>query len=236
MANSLKIARARESEYHTKYYSDHSLGEPGTWLAGPAQYAMRSLSYIHTTSPDLLDLGCGVGRHAFPMLSRLGNGATVVGVDMLPEAIEIFQKNAVHAGVAGRISYDVADVAEYNYGLERFDLILSVSCIEHVSSFDELRQILAKIQSATRRGGVNCFMISTDIEWYDEKNDKHIPPIIEFPLNSTDLVVLLKDLYVSWDIVDLSKKQWSVADIIDGEAIVNRSTCVQFTAVRPEEE
>lgn len=236
MIDILERSREREREYHVNYYTRHKLGDTGTWLAGPAQYAMRSLAYLKTASPDLLDLGCGVGRHALPMLSRLGAGATIVGVDLLPEAIKIFQKNAVHAGVAGRISYDVADVAEYNYGLERFDLILSVSCIEHVSSFDELRQILAKIQSATRRGGVNCFMISTDIEWYDEKNDRHIPPIIEFPLNSTDLVVLLKDLYVSWDIVDLSKKQWSVADIIDGEAIVNRSTCVQFTAVRPEEE
>ncbi len=235
MTSALETARLREREYHVGYYRDHRLGDAGTWLARPAQYALDAVAYLKTSQPHILDLGCGVGRHALPILSKLKLDATVVGVDIVPEALEIFRVNAQHALLANRVSYEIADVAQYDYGVDRFDMVLSVSCIEHVASLSELRQVVKKIQSATRRGGVNCFMISTDIDWYDEKNDAHIAPIVEFPLGSAELISLLERVYSSWTIADLSTKRWHVPDIVDDREFMSNSVCVQFTAIRPEE-
>lgn len=235
LTSALARARRRERDYHVRYYRDHNLGDTGTWLARPAQYALDAVSHVRANRPNILDLGCGVGRHALPIVSKLALESKVVGVDIVPEALEIFQSNANRVGVANRISCEIADVAKYDYGVDQFDLVLSVSCIEHVSSLHALSRVLSKIQQSTRCGGVNCFMISTDIDWYDEKNDEHITPIIEFPLGSVELIPLLEQMYSSWMIADLSTKRWRVSDVVDGRAITSSSVCVQFTAIRPEE-
>lgn len=232
--NRLEEARAREREYHVRYYSEHQLGEPGTWLSRPAPYVLRSLDYISTASPSVLDLGCGVGRHAFPVLEKFDSDTKLIGIDILPDAIEMLRANAKRHGVEDQVSCALSDIAAYDYSRELFDFVLSVSSIEHVSSFDELREVLVKLQASTRLGGVHCFMISTDHEWYDVQRDDHIEPIIEFPLSSDVLTGLLTDLYGAWDVRDLSSKRWSVPDIIDEREIVSNSTCVQFTAVKPQ--
>lgn len=231
MTHTVHQARKREADYHRNYYSKHKLGDAGTWLMRPAQYAIDSFKYLRVPAPTMLDLGCGVGRHLLPFINEFG-GARAVGLDILPEAIEKLDTVINSRGLADRVRTVTADIAEYDYGQREFDLVLSVSCLEHTASYQELKDTITNLQRATKLGGVNCFMISTNVAWQDRATGQQIKPVIEYPLKSYELEQYLQDRYKLWRIEDLSHKEWSVPDIIDGREIMNTSTCLQFTAVR----
>lgn len=231
MTDTIYQARKREAEYHRNYYSKHKLGDSGTWLMRPAQYAINSFKYIQAHAPTMLDLGCGVGRHLLPFINEF-NGARAVGLDILPEAIEKLNIAINSRGLVDRVRTVTVDIAEYDYKPQKFDLVLSVSCLEHTASYQQLKDTITNLQKATKPSGVNCFMISTDVTWQDRGTSQQIKPVIEYPLESYELEQYLRDKYKSWRIEDLSRKEWSVPDIIDSREIMNTSTCLQLTAVR----
>lgn len=231
MINTVHRARKREADYHRNYYSKHKLGDTGTWLIRPAQYAINSFKHLQAHAPTMLDLGCGIGRHLLPFIDEF-NEARAVGLDILPEAIEKLDTVIKSKGLTDRVRTVSVDIAEYNYGLQRFDLVLSISCLEHTASYRQLKDTITNLQKATKIGGVNCFMISTDVTWQNRNTGKKIKPVIEHSLDSNELEQYLRDKYESWRIEDLSRKKWSVPDTIDDREIINTSTCLQFTAVR----
>lgn len=232
MTSSVSEARRREREYHLELYGHHQLGEAGTWLHRPAEYALRSLDCISAHSPTILDLGCGVGRHLLPILQRYEGRASAVGIDILPEAIDICRKNLAAASLSGNVKLHAEDITYYHPPKGAFDFILSVSCIEHADSEDSLESLIGQLRRATKSGGINCFMISTDVRWYAAESNRVIEPRIELNLSSTNVIRTLQAVYADWQIIDISTKQWSVPDILDSEQIENRSNCVQFTARR----
>lgn len=69
----------------------------------------------------VLDLGCGVGPIA--ILAALSGATDVVGVDIMPEACALAQRNAELNGVEDRVRFIQGNLYESLNG-ERFDLII----------------------------------------------------------------------------------------------------------------
>lgn len=76
----------------------------------------------------LLDIGCGGGLLSEPM-ARLG--ATVVGADAAPRNIPVAQLHAEQSGL--EIDYRNCAAEDIAAGDERFDVVLAMEIIEHVS-------------------------------------------------------------------------------------------------------
>lgn len=76
----------------------------------------------------LLDIGCGGGLLSEPM-ARLG--ATVVGADAAPRNIPVAQVHAEQMGLA--IDYRHTTAEDLAAAGERFDVVLNMEVVEHVS-------------------------------------------------------------------------------------------------------
>jgi tRNA (guanine37-N1)-methyltransferase len=109
-----------------------------------------------TAGEQAVDMFAGVGPFAIPMAAR---GATVVGVDLNPAAIEYFRENARRNGVAERVTAvegDVRDVAADHAG--RADRI--VMNLPH--SADDF------LESAVALAGDDCVLHYYDIQHEDD--------------------------------------------------------------------
>jgi len=226
-----KQAREYERKYHEELYGNHELFEPGTWLHRPASYAVKSFELISKHSGvRALDLGAGVGRHSIPLAQHFGPAAEVICVDLLDTAIGCLMVNAKKQGVGDAITGVVEDVATFDLGGKPYDLVLSISCIEHVPTKLQLKELIRRLQKSTAIGGVHCFMMITDNEWIDSKSGKTLVPLIEQNLSATETSAMLYELYTRWHIHDVSTKTWQAEQVMNGRKMVLKSACVQFTA------
>ena len=77
-----------------------------------------------------LDLGCGTGRYAIELAKR---GWDVVGVDIVPKAVELARQLAHEANVTARFfEGDVTDLEHAGVG-DGFRLFLDAECFNHLN-------------------------------------------------------------------------------------------------------
>lgn len=105
--------------------------ESDTETLGSQIDALLSAEEAHRTPPygTAVDLGCGMGRWSIVMARR---GWNVVGIDVVPRAIDAARRNAGSAGVdVSFIAGDVTALGEA--GLEPgVSLFLDVECFNHL--------------------------------------------------------------------------------------------------------
>jgi 2-polyprenyl-3-methyl-5-hydroxy-6-metoxy-1,4-benzoquinol methylase len=115
-------------------------GEMSNTVTEAEHVARYTLAASLAPGRRVLDAGCGVGYGA-DLIARAG-AATVVGVDVAPEAIE-----AARQGVDGRVQLLVADLRALPFGDGAFDLAVCFEVIEHLAEqdlvLDEMRRVLA---------------------------------------------------------------------------------------------
>ena len=78
----------------------------------------------------VLDIGCGWGGMAIYLARRFD--VRVTGITLSSEQIALAQTRAAQAGVADRVTFELADYRELPARGERFDRIVSVGMFEHV--------------------------------------------------------------------------------------------------------
>ena len=93
----------------------------------------------------VLDIGCGGGLLCEP-LSRLG--ATVTGIDASEKNIEIAKLHAKEMGL--KINYENC-APEKLKGMEKFDVVLNMEVIEHVSNIELFIENCSKL---TEKNGI----------------------------------------------------------------------------------
>jgi len=101
----------------------------------------------------VLDLNCGVGRHAIELGRR---GIEVLGTDISPRYIDTARQRADEAGVADRVSFQVADmrrIASSLAGEEPFDGIVCLWTSFGFYNEATNRRILRHCLKLVRRGG-----------------------------------------------------------------------------------
>jgi SAM-dependent methyltransferase len=105
--------------------------------------------------PDVLDLGCGLGRHAIAFAQA---GYHVTAVDVSAAAIAQVQARAQEMGLAIRIR--LARFGENAFAPETFDLVLAVNVLYHGLPVEFARAV-ADVQGWLRRGGLFYFTCPT---------------------------------------------------------------------------
>jgi 2-polyprenyl-6-hydroxyphenyl methylase/3-demethylubiquinone-9 3-methyltransferase len=94
----------------------------------------------------MLDIGCGAGILSEP-LARLG--AQMVGVDPSEENIAAAQAHAEESGVA--IDYRASTAEDLAVANERFDVVLAMEVVEHVT---DVKAFVATCASMVKPGGL----------------------------------------------------------------------------------
>ena len=100
----------------------------------------------------MLDFGCGPGLYA-EKFAKLGYQVT--GVDFSARSIQYAKKSADDKGLT--IDYHFANYLEVDLQ-KQFDFITLIYCDYGALSFDERRQLLAKVAAHLRTGGNFCWM------------------------------------------------------------------------------
>lgn len=96
---------------------------------------------------DVLDVGCGVGRWSLP-LARRGN--RVVGIDISSRMVDFAAAAAGSAGLD--CEFLVRDATSLDLCTD-FDLVLSVTVLQHILELERLQAAVANLARHLRPGG-----------------------------------------------------------------------------------
>lgn len=206
MDDTLRAARETTAAYHRMYYANHELYKPGSWLAFPAAL-VESLAERLDSYSRVLDLGCGVGRNAIALARS--SDAMVTCVDILPDAISRLEEYAVQNGVGTRISGVLSPMEDFAIEPNAFDLILAVSCIEHVDSKEMAFTILESIKQGIKPGGAAYITFSTERTVCDATTKTPIDSPVETRWTSEEALRALMRIFHGWHFEELSSCDYS---------------------------
>jgi len=132
------------------------------WDIGRPQPAIEALPL----AGDVIDVGCGTGEHTLLAASR---GASPLGIDISPAAIEIARRKARERGLEAGARFEVGDAFSLREMGEQFDVAID-SGLFHDHEFDgELRRRYADgLAHVLRPGGtlyLMCFSEFTPGDW-----------------------------------------------------------------------
>jgi tRNA (uracil-5-)-methyltransferase TRM9 len=103
----------------------------------------------------VLDVGCGNGRLAL-LLDRERPGATYVGLDAVPELIEVARSQAANLNSV-TAQFHVADIARPNWSsvIESLsiDTIVCLAVLHHIPSFDLRLRVVREMRRVLAPGG-----------------------------------------------------------------------------------
>lgn len=98
-------------------------------------------TFLNVAQQAVLDIGCGGGLFTEAMAQR---GATVTGLDLSPEAIEVAHLHALEGGL--NIQYRCESAEAYAQAHpNRFQLVTCLEMLEHVPSPESIVQACAEL-------------------------------------------------------------------------------------------
>ncbi|WP_440960295.1 class I SAM-dependent methyltransferase [Paenibacillus nitricinens] len=224
--------RTEEKRYHDLCYDSYNLFEPGSWLHRPVKTVIDLLEeYRDQEYLSVLDLGAGIGRNSIPIAESMENrNGKVVCVDLLESAIEKLQSYSKQFGVEPFIVTRLSDIEHFVIDKEEYDIILAVSCLEHVSSEKALESKLNEMIIGTKRNGINCIIIGSNIQEVNLINGQELDPMFEVNLSTEQMMKLLVDQYTGWEVQQQSVKQLEYEIERKGQAVKLTTDCITFVA------
>ncbi|MBG0830434.1 class I SAM-dependent methyltransferase [Planomonospora sp. ID67723] len=104
----------------------------------------REVAAVAPRDGSVLDAGTGSG-HLLLELARLRPDLHLTGMDLSADMIAIGRRHVREAALEGRISLDVADVAELPYPDDRFDVVVSTLSMHHWERVDRAVAEFARV-------------------------------------------------------------------------------------------
>ena len=132
-------------------------------------YHQFLLEQIPNHSQTILDIGCGTGKFSLLLANYTDK---VIAIDLSPNSIQIAKHRSRQFN---NIDYQVADISQWRFPVERFDVITSIATVHHLS----LEKLLPQLQAALKPGGV---LIILDLLKYQGIKDS-LSDCIAVPLN-----------------------------------------------------
>lgn len=201
-SEALNSIRKAEKESHIEIYSTAKLFESGSWLQKPVKTVTDLLEHFKNYKGiNVLDLGCGVGRNCIPIAKEFKNRCKIDCIDILDFAIDELKKNSIEFGVENEINSIVSSIDEFQIKENNYDLIIAVSALEHVDSVESFKKKLAEISSGTKKDGIICLIINSEISEINKENGETLTPQFEVNLKTQELLDLLNDTFNGWDII-----------------------------------
>ena len=203
MEHRIEQIRIAEARSHTQAYTNYDLFTPGSWLAKPVKTVLELLPLFdgYTTFRGL-DLGCGVGRNCIAAAQYLKHiPCRVDCVDILELAIEKLRENAEKYQVPENILGIHSSIDDYEIAENTYDLIMSVSSLEHIASQAAFEKKLYEIRDGLRHGGVVCLIANSGVVEYDKASGKELPPQFEVNLPTAEMEKLLTVIFADFEII-----------------------------------
>lgn len=232
--NRLQTIRSEERKYHDSCYDNYKLFEPGTWLHRPVKTVLELLPQFEDYDRlDVLDLGSGIGRNSIPIAEFMkGRSGRVVCVDLLESALDKLAEYATQYEVAAFIEPVLSDIDHYRIEPSAFDLIVAVSTLEHVSSKQALEQKLNEMAAGTRKNGINCIIIGSNIQETVVDTGEALDPMFEVNLTTEAMLQLLDRHYEGWEIQARLVKPLEYEIDRGGRSVRLTTDCITYVAKR----
>lgn len=199
----LEQIREAERKSHTKIYTSAELFADGTWLKKPIRTVTDLLPELSCkTTFRGLDLGCGVGRNCIPVAQYFSHlDCRIDCVDILDVAIERLTEYSPKYGVSRSIRGFVSPLEDFPIQPNAYDLILGISTLEHAESEAAFWDILNKVKSGTRPGGLVCLVINSGITETDTVTKASLPPQFEVNIPTEKMKAALERTFQGWEIL-----------------------------------
>lgn len=137
---------------HPELFLDAFEGRPAQ-APGEVNVLLQHLKEHGLKPQTILDLNCGIGRHAVELGKR---GIQVLGTDISRQYLEIAQQTAQKANVTGKVSFQIADMREIATVLQRqdsFDGVVNLWTSFGFYNEEVNRDILRQCRTLVRPGG-----------------------------------------------------------------------------------
>jgi len=99
---------------------------------------------------SMLSLCCGFGSLERHFVSKLPNVKSCHGVDVAEGALDVARKKATSEGLQN-ISYECADLNNYNWKKDKYDLVVANGALHHLSNLEE---VLERIRYTLKPQGI----------------------------------------------------------------------------------
>ncbi len=234
METRIHAIREAERASHTQLYTSAGLFQQGSWLEKPVKTVMDLCAHFDKTAQmRILDLGCGVGRNAIPLAAYFKSGSCRVDcVDLLPVAVQKLNGNADRFGVRDAINAMVSAIETFPIQENCYDLIVSVSALEHVESEAAFVNKLKEIGDGLKENGIVCLIVNSDVREYDPAAKEMREPQFEVNLSAAKLLELFHGFF-PWKIL-VQKVKMQEYTIPRGDLSVKLTTNVVSFAARKE--
>lgn len=213
MEKSIDKIREAEKASHIEIYSSAKLFESGSWLQKPVKTVLDILPIFENYKElNVLDLGCGVGRNCIPIAQKFGNIPCQIDcVDILDFAIEELKNNSIQYDVENTVNGIVSSIDDFTIEENHYDFTLAVSALEHINSEKAFENKLKEIQKGTRKNGIICMIINSEINEKNKETGEPLIPQFEVNLKTEELINILKETFIGWEVL----KQTVVAQRYD---------------------
>lgn len=163
MSNKNKTIHEFDFNLICEYFSNVKRQGPGS-----PEATIRALHFIDNLTPQsrIADLGCGTGGQTMTLAQNAPGHIT--GLDLFPDFINIFNRNAQALGLSGRVKAIVGSMVEtLPFEKESLDLIWSEGAIYNIGfeqGLNEWRQYL-------RKGG---YIAVSEASWFTPQRPAEI--------------------------------------------------------------
>ncbi|KQX69046.1 MULTISPECIES: class I SAM-dependent methyltransferase [unclassified Paenibacillus] len=238
MDNRIKIIRDEERKYHEACYDNYKLFEEGSWLSKPVKTVMDTLTHFKSKENlTVLDLGCGVGRNSIPIAESLKEhqSGKIICVDIMESALKKLVDYSEQNGVRAYIEPKLSDIGDYIIEENQFDYIIAVSALEHVESVPKFVQVVDRMARGTKENGINCVIMSTNIQEIDVESGMELDPFMELNLTTSDVKQLISSAYSDWEVIFTTLKALQFNIERNGREILLKSDCLTYVIQRNKE-
>ncbi|WP_036646589.1 class I SAM-dependent methyltransferase, partial [Paenibacillus sp. oral taxon 786] len=175
--------------------------------------------------------GSGIGRNSIPIAESLKTRmGKVVCVDLLESAIDKLKSYSNKFGVEQYIVTRLSDIEQFRIEQDEYDMIISVSALEHVSSERALEIKLKEMTLGTKTNGSNCIIIGSNIKEVNLDNGQELDPMFEVNISTERMMELLDHQYSGWEIKKRFVKQLEYEIDRNGEPVKLTTDCITYVA------
>lgn len=113
----------------------------------------------------ILDLGCGAGNYTLKLLQKFQATplSNITLVDLSRPMLDRAAERVAQAAPDAEIETMQSDVRDFEFGQERFDIVMAAQCLHHLRGEDEWNHVFGAVFRGLRPGG--AFWIADSLEY-----------------------------------------------------------------------